>query len=257
MNDEHEGDGPERPAPGKLSETFPEFIRYARQRQKKAKAPATAPAPPPSPPRQEITVRQAVLASGTVILLFALVFLWRSGTGTRKKEVPPWVVKAKAKASAWIDLPRPQTMGAVPDAWAGLRLGMPLGAVDETRRSPYKEQDRWADWIYHPDSSRPDAFFGLSFHKGQLYKIAVRFGEDSSITAGQFLSAGRVAYGAPRGYEYLTPGQNHAVTIFQTDSRALKLDSVKAPEDVYLCEVVLVDLDVGAARELARARGKE
>lgn len=247
----NDGPGPTRPG----SDTFPEFLKYARNRQQKS---ARAPVPPPSPPPPKITAVPALAAVLTVIALCGIV-LWSRDPAPKPAKTGGVASgkPAKARASAWIDLPRPHTMGQVPDEWGALKLGMPLERVDPARRTAYAEADKWADWLYRPDPANAEKVLGLSFHKGKLYKIAVRFGEDSTIPAGDFLANCQVAYGESRGYEYLTPGHNHAVTIFQTESRAIRLDSVKAPELIALAEAVLLDLEVATERELARARGEK
>lgn len=246
----NEGPGAKRPG----SDTFPEFVKYARNRQQKS---ARAPAPPPPPP-PKITVLPALAAVLCLIALCGIV-LW--SRDPQQKPAPDGgdggTRPPRVTASAWIDLPRPHTMGQVPDEWGALKLGMPLDRVDAARRTAYAQADKWADWLYRPDPANGQKVLGLSFHKGKLYKIAVRFGEDSTIPAGDFLANCQVAYGESRGYEYLTPGHNHAVTIFQTESRAIRLDSVKGPELIALAEAVLLDLEVATERELARARGEK
>ena len=252
-------DDPEQRPTGPLGDTFPEFIRYARNRQKKGprQVPRTTPpgqspggkAPPPQ--RSPATVRQALIASGAVACFF---LVWLGYRWLAPTTHVPTGESVHVKASEWIDLPRPAKMGEVPDSWGALHLGMRVVDLDRSRATAYLERDRWADFVYRPDPKRSDAFFGLSFFHERLYRIAVRYGEDSPFAAGLTLGTAGVAYGPHRGYEYASVGHAHVMTIFQTETRALKLDVVKAEESAALSEVVLVDLEAGAARELSRAR---
>ncbi len=142
--------------------------------------------------------------------------------------------------------------GAAVDGAA--KLGMRLQDVPAAQRVPYSG-DTFADEVFTPDPAKPEAWFGLSFFHERLYRVAVRYGEDSTIPTTNLLGAATIAYGRARGYEYPTLTARHVVSIFQSETRALKIDSVKTDETLTVCEVVLVDLEQGAARELARARG--
>ena len=146
--------------------------------------------------------------------------------------------------------------GQVPDSWGSLRLGMRLAQINPFQVVEYTGPDRWADQIYTPEQGKPETFLGLSFYQDRLYKISLRLGTESTIGAGQFIGMGPVAYGPARGYEYVLGEAVHVVTVFQTESRALKLDTIRGDpkEEGMLYEVVLVGLDVGAAREADRAR---
>ena len=247
-------EGPDGTPEGPLSDTFPEFVRYARNRRKKGPRQA-----PPRPfagngVRSPATVRQAALAAGTVVAFFLVLAAERAffGSGPARTEGPA----AKGRVSAWIDLPRPARMGEVPDGWGRAKLGMRLQDVPSAQRVPYTGGDLFADVVFTPDPARPDNWFGLSFYHERLYRIAVRYGEDSQIPTMTYLGPAGIAYGKARGYEYPTSSARHVVTIFQSETRALKLDSAKVGDALNLAEIVLVDLEQGAARELARARGQ-
>ena len=246
-------EGPGDKKSGPLRETFPEFIRYARDRQKKSQR--QTPPPPPRPrARSPATVRQALKASAAVVSFLIVWVALRALTGPWGHK--PTLATVKVHTSVWIDLPRPPKFGEVPDGWGALRLGMKMTEVPEGKRAAYTSPDHWADSIYTPDPAKADAFLGLSFYNDRLYKLGLRLGEDSPYPAGLFLVPAGVAYGHHRGYEYPTIAHPHVVTIFQTGTLALKLDCVKRDEDTFLSEVTLVDLEAGAARELARARGR-
>lgn len=237
----------EGPSDGPLSDTFPEFVRYARNRRKKGPRQA-----PPGRTHPETTVRQAAFAAGTVVSFFVLIVLGRWLIGPAGG--PPQEVVTRGRVSGWIDLPRPPKMGEAPDGWGALKLGIRKQDVPG-KLVPYAGNDQFADAVYTPDPAHPEVWMGLSFHKERLYRIAVRYGEDSQIAALTYLGPAGIAYGKARGYEYPTVSARHVVTIYQTETRALKLDCAKVGEALNLSEVVLVDLEQGAARELARARG--
>ena len=248
MSEGHDEGPGGSPPPGPLSDTFPEFVRYARNRQRTRATRQLAPqAPPP-------TARPALTPLAAVVLFFTLVIGWRVWSTAAPHEPAPGE-KAKITPSAWMDLPRPAKMGEVPDAWGGLHLGMREADIDRARLEKYTAADRWADAVYRPVRAKAGAFLGLSFHHERLYRIAVRYGDDSRFSSGFYLGPATVAYGPHRGYEYPTLSNAHAVTIFQTESRALKLDSVKNPGGAVLDEVSLTDMEAGAARALERARG--
>lgn len=246
--------GDERPGgqkpPGPLGDTFPEFIRYARNRKKKG--PRQAPAPRPGPRRSKTTASQAAFAAATVVCFFVIFLAVRALIPAAG---PVAGRSGKVRISEWIDLPRPNKMGEVPDNWGTLKFGTRLQDLPENSRAPYTGSDWFADVIYTPDRANPDAWLGLSFHKDRLYRIAVRYGGASGLPTGHYLGIATIAYGRHRGYEYPTLTARHVVTIFQTETRALKFDSVKTTDELNLCEVVLVDLEQAAVRELARARG--
>ena len=249
---EADGQGPGDRPPGPLSETFPEFVKYARNRQKTRSTRPLAHGPPP--PRKETTLRQALLAGGAVVFVFLLWVGWHELELLRaKRELPGEAGGAKFTPSAWVDLPRPAKIGEVPEAWGGVHLGERAADVDPARTKAYAGKDHWADVLYTPPA-KPGVYFGLSYHHERLYRIAVRYGESSTHWLGFYLMPAAAAYGSQRGYEYAA-ARPHVVTIFQTESRALRLDSVKLEEGAALSEVVLVDLEAGAARELERARG--
>lgn len=241
-------EGPSEPGP--LSDTFPEFVRYARNRRKKG--PRQAPATPPGRVLSETTVRQAAFAAGTVVSFFLLLAVFRWVVGPASGPQPEIVTKGRV--SGWIDLPRPPRMGEAPDGWGALKLGIRKQDVPG-KLLPYSGNDQFADAVYTPDPAHPDVWMGLSFHQERLYRIAVRYGEDSQYHAQTYIAAAGVAYGKARGYEYPTVSARHVVTIYQSETRALKIDCAKAGEALNISEVVLVDLEQGAARELARARG--
>lgn len=243
-------EGSDRPgAGGPLSDTFPEFVKYARNRQKKTRA-----TPAPNPPPSKITASTVLAAAGAVIVVFAIgavALFSRPGDPTPSGPSPKAI-----RASAELNLPKPGQPGQVPDTWAGIALGEPLDKLDPRRLRPYSGNDSWADYTFTPDLARPDAFLGLAVHKNRVYKISMRLGEASTVLAGPYIASAQMAYGTPLGYEYLTPGHSHAVTIFQTKERALRLDSVKG-EEITLFEVVLIDMEAATERELARARGQK
>jgi hypothetical protein len=250
--------GEETPTSPELGNTYSEFISYAAKRRTKVSR-ARQPSAPVAPKvvswqwdhRQLIVVGVALaFFLGVILLVFGI------GSGVGKSLPPEWVQLHKQRLSAWMNLPKPQQLGQVPDTWIELKLGTKRGEISMDRLVKYDSPAGWADVAFVPDLSKPEAFFGLSFHQDRLYKIAVRLGEDSMVATAPYAASGTVAYGPPRGYEYLTAGGTHIVTIFQTGSRALKLDSVRRNEELYLCEVTLVDLEVGTARELERARTK-
>lgn len=243
-------EGPEAPPPGPLSDTFGEFVQYARNRRKKG--PRQAPAPPPRAVPQT-TVRQAAFAAATVVSFFLVLLIARVVIGPSGKPAVERVTKGRV--SDWIDLPRPAKMGEVPDGWGPAKLGMRLQDLPAARRVAYAGGDTFADFVYTPDPAKPDSWFGVSFYKERLYRVAVRYGESSTIPTTNLLGAAAVAYGRARSYEYPTTTARHVVSIFQSETRALKIDSVKTDEALNVCDVVLVDLEQGAARELARARG--
>lgn len=246
-----EGPGGDKPQ-GPLGDTFGEFVTYARNRRKKG--PRQAPPARPGRQRSETTVRQAKFAAVTVVCFFVIFLVVRALVGPAAG--PAAGPGTRVRVSTWIDLPRPSKMGEVPDGWGKLKLGMRLQDLPATQRAPHAGGDMFADMTFVPDPAQPDAWFGLSFYKERLYRVAVRYGETSKLEAGPYLELAGIAYGRHRGYEYPTQSARHVVTIFQTETRALKFDSVKTPEEISLSEVVLVDLEQGAARELARARGK-
>jgi hypothetical protein len=190
-----------------------------------------------------------------VLFFFGGMLLYRLLDSRGQRAPPPgWTTMPRQRGSRWIDLPRPATMGQVPEAWGSLRIGMKRNEIDAAHLIPHPGTDRWADAVYAPDPARPQTYLGLAFYRDQLYRISLLLGEDSGVPAAMYVSAGQAAYGPARGYEYMTPGRSHAVTIFQTESRALKLDSVKLAAETLLYEVTLVDLDRGAARELEQMR---
>ncbi|MBI4860449.1 MAG: hypothetical protein HY815_09330 [Candidatus Riflebacteria bacterium] len=249
-DDEGPGQSARSSPPAPLGDTFPEFIDYARKRRRLGPRQAAMPEGATARP---ITPRQLGVASGAVLFIIGIVLLVRlADPSTRTRQVPSWVKSHKQKLSALTKLPKPQTIGQVPEAWGVVRLGMRKEELEPARLVSYQAPDAWADLAYVPDPDQPDAFFGLSFYQGRIYKISLRIGEDSTVVAAPFVAEGAVAYGAHSGYEYLTPGHTHVVTIFQTQSRALKIDAVKHPEGLYLSEVILVDLDQGALRERDR-----
>lgn len=234
-----------------MGETYPEFLSYAKKRRQQGPRSAAGQTPPQET-RRWTSRRNLLIAS--ILLLFAVVLglIFTIGPERRPTAPPSWVSRHRQRVSRWINLPKPQVMGQVPDSWSALKLGMRRQELDPIQLVGYDSPDRWADVLFVPDSSHPDTFFGLSFHKDHLYKIAVRIGEESSIPASSYVATGSAAYGPARSYEYLQAGSSHMVLVFQapTGSRALKLDAVRRADDLYLSEVVLIDLDSASAREL-------